>query len=147
MNILRHAVLALLFAPLVASAHHGWSEYDPNQTLKLTGTIEEAGYEHPHGYVKLRTPGKTWMAVLAPPSRILSRDALLESALRRKGKSKDGADDPDALVTLREIVRDSESAHIRRVLKACNGHRANAAQTLGISRKNLWEKMKEYGIE
>ena len=39
------------------------------------------------------------------------------------------------------------AAHIRRVLKSVNGHRANAAQTLGISRKNLWEKMKEYGIE
>ena len=80
MNVLRHAVLAFLFAPLVALAHHGWSEYDANQSLKLTGTIEEAGYEHPHGYVKLRTPGKTWMAVLAPPSRMdnrgLSREAL-----------------------------------------------------------------------
>jgi DNA-binding NtrC family response regulator len=84
---------------------------------------------------------------LAPANRVLSREALLESALRRKGKARDGADDPDALVTLKEIVRDAESAHIRRVLKACNGHRANAAQTLGISRKNLWEKMKEYGIE
>ena len=43
MNVLRHAVLAFLFAPLVAFAHHGWSEYDANQSLKLTGTIEEAG--------------------------------------------------------------------------------------------------------
>ena len=38
------------------------------------------GYEHPHGYVKLRTPAKTWIAVLAPPSRMdnrgLSREAL-----------------------------------------------------------------------
>jgi DNA-binding NtrC family response regulator len=84
---------------------------------------------------------------LSPANRVLTREALLESALRRKGKSREGADDPDALVTLREVVRDAESAHIRRVLKACNGHRANAAQTLGISRKNLWEKMKEYGIE
>ena len=35
----------------------------------------------------------------------------------------------------------------RRVLKATEGHRANAAKVLGISRKNLWEKMKDYGIE
>ena len=50
-------------------------------------------------------------------------------------------------MALKEIVREAEAAHIRRVLKAVNGHRANAAQTLGISRKNLWEKMKDYGIE
>ena len=35
-----------------------------------SGTIREAGYEHPHGFVKLETPGKIWLVVLAPPSRI-----------------------------------------------------------------------------
>ena len=78
-NLLRWTVLALAL-PSLAYAHHGWSEYDASQNLKLTGTIQEAGYEHPHGYVKLQTPGKTWIAVLAPPSRMdnrgLSREAL-----------------------------------------------------------------------
>ncbi len=54
-------------------AHHGWSEYDSSRELKLTGTIAESGYEHPHGHIKLVTPGKTWTAVLAPPSRMTSR--------------------------------------------------------------------------
>ena len=66
--------------PLLAVAHHGWSEYDSTRLLKLTGRIAEFGYEHPHGYVKLETPGKTWQAVLAPPSRMeargLPRDSL-----------------------------------------------------------------------
>lgn len=80
--MMKRRLLVALFslAPVVAFAHHGWSEYDANQTLTLTGTIEEAGYEHPHGYVKLKTPTKTWIAVLAPPSRMenrgLSREAL-----------------------------------------------------------------------
>lgn len=64
---------AALAVPAVALAHHGWSEYDSNQLLKLTGSIEEAGYEHPHGHIKLKTPGKVWIAVLAPPSRMDSR--------------------------------------------------------------------------
>jgi hypothetical protein len=51
------------------------------QPLKLTGTIRESGYEHPHGYVKLQTPGKTWIAVLAPPSRMDNR-GLAREALR-----------------------------------------------------------------
>jgi hypothetical protein len=74
MNTLRGIALAATLAiPAATLAHHGWSEYDHNQPLKLTGTIEEAGYEHPHGHVRLKTPGKTWVAVLAPPSRMDSR--------------------------------------------------------------------------
>ena len=69
---------ALLFTLIAAFslpvfAHHGWSEYDSTKELKLTGTIAESGYEHPHGHIKLVTPGKTWIAVLAPPSRMTSR--------------------------------------------------------------------------
>jgi hypothetical protein len=55
------------------SAHHGWSGYDSAKTLTLTGTIQEAGYEHPHGSVRLATPDKTWIVVLAPPSRMENR--------------------------------------------------------------------------
>jgi hypothetical protein len=70
---LRIAAAALAFASLPAHAHHGWSEYDSTQTLTLTGTIERSGYEHPHGYVTLTASGKTWTAVLAPPSRMENR--------------------------------------------------------------------------
>ena len=65
------ALVAALSLPAVA--HHGWSEYDSSKDLKLTGTIAESGYEHPHGHIKLVTPGKTWTAVLAPPSRMTAR--------------------------------------------------------------------------
>ena len=71
--VLALALAVLTLVPLTALAHHGWSEYDQTQTLTLTGTIEEMGYEHPHGFVKLKTPGKTWIAVLAPPSRMDNR--------------------------------------------------------------------------
>ena len=74
MKRLRIGLVALALAtPLIAVAHHGWSEYDQQTTLKLTGTIEEAGYEHPHGHIKLKTADKTWNAVLAPPSRMDAR--------------------------------------------------------------------------
>ena len=72
------AALALLAIPSLALAHHGWSEYDASQALTLTGQVGEAGYEHPHGYVKLVTPGKTWTAVLAPPSRMDNRGLTRE---------------------------------------------------------------------
>ena len=76
----RTLILALAAMPLAALAHHGWSEYDSDKLIKLTGRISESGYEHPHGYVKLVTPGKIWQAVLAPPSRMeargLAKDAI-----------------------------------------------------------------------
>ena len=67
------AALSLLAIPALAHAHHGWNEYDASQALTLTGQIGASGYEHPHGYVKLVTPGRTWTAVLAPPSRMDNR--------------------------------------------------------------------------
>ena len=66
------ATLVLLGAS-TAVAHHGWSGYDASKELTLTGTIKEAGYEHPHGSVRLQTPDKTWIVVLAPPSRMENR--------------------------------------------------------------------------
>lgn len=36
---------------------------------------------------------------------------------------------------------------LRNVLAHCNGNRTEAAHLLGISRKNLWEKLKSYGIQ
>lgn len=66
------AMLTLLFATH-ASAHHGWSEYNADKPLEVSGTIEESGYIHPHGYVRLMAGDKTWLVVLAPPSRMENR--------------------------------------------------------------------------
>jgi Family of unknown function (DUF6152) len=78
------ALTVSLVVPLAALGHHGWSEYDSSKALKLTGKVVESGYEHPHGHVRLDTPGKTWHVVLAPPSRMerrgLDRDALKPGA-------------------------------------------------------------------
>jgi hypothetical protein len=54
-------------------AHHGWSGYNSGKVLELKGTIVESGYEHPHGFVRLKAPDKTWVVVLAPPSRMERR--------------------------------------------------------------------------
>ncbi|NJK36430.1 MAG: hypothetical protein HC825_02260 [Oscillatoriales cyanobacterium RM1_1_9] len=73
------AILAILTitAPAIGTskvlAHHGWSEYNDQQTLSLTGTIRRIGYDNPHVVIDLETSDKTWRAVLAPPSRMQSR--------------------------------------------------------------------------
>jgi len=77
---MKRVFLAGLFSmPLVVSAHHGWSEYDVANPLKLTGKIIESGYEHPHGHIRFEAKGggataaKTWTVTLAPPSRMENR--------------------------------------------------------------------------
>jgi hypothetical protein len=77
----RQFLAALALVPAVTLAHHGWSEYDSSKALKLTGKIVGSGYEHPHGHVRLETPGKTWHVVLAPPSR-MERRGLEKAALK-----------------------------------------------------------------
>ncbi|HVG94624.1 MAG TPA: helix-turn-helix domain-containing protein, partial [Planctomycetota bacterium] len=71
----------------------------------------------------------------------------LESAMRRRGRKPGEETGGDTTSALKDVVREAEAGHIRRVLRSVEGHRAQAAQVLGISRKNLWEKMKDYGIE
>ena len=66
------AVLALSLSATV-QAHHGWSEYDAQRPLTLSGTIESSGYENPHGFVRIKTADKAWLVILAPPSRMSSR--------------------------------------------------------------------------
>ncbi len=53
----------------------------------------------------------------------------------------------DQIRTLEEARREAEKRTIHAVLGHTGGQKAEAAKILGVSRKNLWEKMREYGIE
>ncbi|MHC4955895.1 MAG: sigma 54-interacting transcriptional regulator, partial [Planctomycetota bacterium] len=74
----------------------------------------------------------------------LASDHLVMQGPRTR-REEPGAEGPVER-TLRDVARECEAAHIRRVLKHTGGHRANTASILGISRKNLWEKMRELDI-
>jgi DNA-binding NtrC family response regulator len=47
---------------------------------------------------------------------------------------------------LSDHLQDCERAYIRRALTECGGRIADTAALLGISRKNLWEKMRKLGM-
>ena len=109
-------ILTATFVPLtalglvaLAHAHHGWSEYDSGNTLKLGGVIQEAGYEHPHGHVRLETPGKTWLVVLAPPSRMANRglpSEMLKPGTKAKAVGYPSRNDPNELRAERITIGD-----------------------------------------
>ncbi|MCY3003457.1 MAG: sigma-54 dependent transcriptional regulator [Planctomycetota bacterium] len=47
---------------------------------------------------------------------------------------------------LREVLKEAERRHIERALEQTGGHRSQTADVLGISRKVLWEKMRDHGM-
>jgi DNA-binding NtrC family response regulator len=50
------------------------------------------------------------------------------------------------VVSLQQASAEAEIETIRAALSACSGRRAEAAELLGVSRKTLWEKVKQYQI-
>mgnify|MGYP005842772425 CR=1 FL=1 len=50
------------------------------------------------------------------------------------------------LCSLAEVAAEAEKSHILRILKVTQGNRTQAAEILGVSRKTLWEKMNNYGV-
>lgn len=74
---------------------------------------------------------------LAEGSRIQERELFLED---------DAETEPDPPFNLRANVEAAERAAILRALGTADGALHVAARHLGISRKNLWEKMRRYDI-
>jgi hypothetical protein len=66
------AAAALLALSGVALAHHGWSGYE-TEIQKVSGVIEQSSYSNPHSSIRLKAADKTWVVVLAPPSRMSTR--------------------------------------------------------------------------
>ena len=80
------ALAGLLTTTGVAGAlvHHGWSEYNSERTLNLTGMVQSVRHANPHVMIGLQTAGESarlWEAVLAPPAR-MERRGLPQEALR-----------------------------------------------------------------
>ena len=75
------------------------------------------------------------------------RSALvLEDLLPQDPRWRSAIEVHEELRPLREVVKAAERAHLERTLEATGGHRSQAAELLGISRKVLWEKLKEHGL-
>ncbi len=81
------------------------------------------------------------MSVLAPAPLIQIWDLPVEI----RGGDEDLAGD-DAISTLATTVAAAEKRCILNALKRTGGNKTEAAEILGISRKNLWEKMKQYRL-
>jgi hypothetical protein len=65
--------LTLTLAAGSAWAHHGWSSYDANKTIKVETPLVEVQYRNPHAEVAVEHEGARWEVILAPTRRMESR--------------------------------------------------------------------------
>ena len=79
---------------------------------------------------------------LAGDGRELKREHMLPLDPRWRGATEPA----DVVRPLREVLKEAEAAHLERALESTGGHRTQTAELLGISRKVLWEKLREHGI-
>jgi len=119
-------------------AHGGGRPYE----VKPEVMDELIRYPWPGNVRELRHAVERAIA-LAGEGRHLKREHLIPPS----DEYRSGARISTRVPTLKEVAEDAEKEHMKHVLKLTRGHRAQAAKLLGISRKNLWEKLRDYGME
>src|SRR5262249_20952567 len=106
------------------------------QSLSSEATSVLSSYEFPGNVRELQNIIER-AVILAPDEKIEARHL------------------PDYLLSARRLVQarrhqmtlaELEAIYIREVLIQTRGHKTRAARILGISRKNLYEKLKKYSI-
>jgi len=149
----RIQIIPILLPPLRARRgdiplllDHFLALHGRGRTYKVTPETRERLERHswPGNVRELENAVRRAIA-MAGSGSVLSEENLILPAPAVRKEDAEGAGGP-AERTLRDVILEAESAHIRRVLKHTHNHRAQAAEILGISRKNLWEKMRELGI-
>lgn len=95
----------------------------------------------------LSPAARNWMPAHPWPGNLRQlRNALERALLAARGVEVDPERPRGGGETPARSLADLEAEAIRSALAAARGHQGRAAEILGISRKNLWEKRKRYGI-
>ena len=110
-------------------------------TLARTGMAQLERYPWPGNVRELENAIQRAIALAGDKTEL-----ALEDLLPMDPRWRGAAEVSTQVRPLREFLREHEVAHIERALVATGGHRSQAADLLGISRKVLWEKIRDFGI-
>lgn len=92
-----------------------------------------------------RTPSRTQSSIPYDPMSHNGGDSSALRAAVMAAEAEASGIKPN-FRPLRDIVDDAERAYIKQVLSHTGGNKTRAAQLMDISRKNLWEKMRDLGM-
>ncbi|MCC8189393.1 MAG: sigma-54 dependent transcriptional regulator [Planctomycetes bacterium] len=106
----------------------------PPLTLETLATV--AAYAWPGNIRQLENAVCRALAMKNTGEELTATDLLPPGAV--------AADAGD--LSLSHAVKQAERRHIEKVLAMCGGNRSKTAAILGISRKNLWEKMRQFSL-
>jgi len=124
--------------------HHMLERYGEGKDYRVSdatlGALER--YPWPGNVRELENAVQRAVALSGSGSE-LRRDALLPVDGRWRGATET----PEEVLPLRDVLRACEGEHIRHALELTGGHKTQTAELLGISRKALWEKLRDLGIE
>ena len=131
---------SLTLSAASGSSARGSSSTTPYTVSRSTLALLER-YPWPGNVRELENAVQRAIALAGPKSELAQED-LLPVDPRWRG----AVEVQDEVRPLREVMRGAEIAHVKRALEATGGHRTQTAELLGISRKVLWEKLKDFGI-
>jgi two-component system response regulator AtoC len=135
----------------------------PEDVAPLTDHILRR-LERKYGWTSLSLAPQALAAIRAAewPGNVRQlENALARAAIAARGSAilpehLDAADFPEGglmpaagtgeILPLRALLAEVERRAIQRALVACNGNRTKAAERLGISRRQLFDKVREYDI-
>jgi len=110
------------------------------------------GYQWPGNVRQLRAMCERW--VITHSGRRLDKDHLPRQLTGRRSSTDEatpGGFVIDERVGLKDntdrAVQQVERAYLHRLLRRCEGHLERTAEEAGISRRTLYSKMKQYGLQ
>ena len=117
---------------------HGWGE------LSISSEALAAIRERPWPGNVRQLENALARAAIASQGRIILPDHLVADA--EADASVPSAGDPADSLPLRALLAEVERRAIRRALVACGGNRTQTAERLGISRRQLFDKIRDYDL-
>lgn len=121
-----------------------FNEQHPGERKALHTDAERALLEYPWpGNIRELQHCIERACILTPHAILRPEDLFEDFATQTQGEQPNTPLDGD---DLNQYLRACERAYIQRALARHEWHLGQTATYLGISRKNLWEKMKKYGI-
>ncbi len=123
--------------------HHMIARHGAGQSYEVSrSTMNQLErYPWPGNVRELENSVQRAIALAGTTGQLACED-LLASDPRWRGANQV----QDDVRPLREVLKAAECEHLRRALESTGGHRSQTAELLGISRKVLWEKLKEHDI-